>query len=144
VTTAEGRARRELDDSRAEAEKWEQRKLLAETRGDARLAADAAREADRKRARMHTALEELSRLTAEKRRLLELELRSGIGPSGPSDASGWAAEPRADVVDEMLESLKRRAGTGAGGGAGGGGKTVDEELQALKKRMQSEKPGGKK
>lgn len=116
IAAAEARARKELDDARAEAEKWDQRRVLAERKGDAALAADAAREADRKRARMHGALEELSRLAAEKKRL------AGMKPAG-----GGA------TVDEMLDAMKQDAAHR--------GKTVDEELAALKRRMETERKG---
>src|SRR5205807_1012253 len=91
VGAAETRARKELEDARADADRWDQRRVLAERKGDAALAGEAAREADRKRARMHTALEELGRLTAEKERLAK------IAPAAPRPS-----------VDDLLAGLKQR------------------------------------
>jgi hypothetical protein len=115
LTAAEARARKELEDARAEAEKWDQRRVLAERKGDARLAAEAAREADRKRARMHAALEELARIGREKQRL-----GTGAGPAAPP--------PKGPTIDDELAKMKKKAG-----------KTVDDELQALKRKMATEK-----
>lgn len=113
VAVAEARARKELDTARDEAEKWDQRRVMAERKGDAQLAADAAREADRKRARMHVALEELQRVAAERKRL------DGLSPAPSS-------------VDDALHEMKRESARTKG--------TVDDELDALKKKMAQEKP----
>jgi UDP-N-acetylglucosamine:LPS N-acetylglucosamine transferase len=116
VMAAQARARKELEDARADADRWDQRRVLAERKGDAALAADAAREADRKRARMHTALEELSRLDAEAKRLAGLSASSAPGPS----------------VDDVLGAMKQEASRK--------GNTIEDELAALKKKMSTEKP----
>lgn len=88
LAAREARARRELEQARADAERWEERRALAEARGDGVLAAEAARQADRKRARMHAVLAELAHLAAERAR---------------------TEAHRSPDVDDMLEALKRRA-----------------------------------
>lgn len=120
VAAAQTRARKELEDARADADRWDQRRVLAERKGDAALAADAAREADRKRARMHTALEELARLDAEAKRL------GAVRAAEPS-----AAPPRPSV-DDTLGAMKQEAARAK--------HTVEDELAALKQKMKSEKP----
>lgn len=116
---AEARARKELDEARTEAERWEARRVLAEQKGDARLAADAAREADRKRARMHMALAELERL-AEERRKAKARVASASSPS----------------LDETLAALKHSMRAER--------TSVDDQLSALKKRVEAEKKKGKR
>jgi len=109
----EDRLQREIAEARAEAERWEQRRALAEARGDRTLAADAAREADRKRARMHAALEDLRRLQR---------------------AAGTTPPP-----EDPLIALKRKVRDQPGEPAP---KSLDDELTDLKRRMR-DKPGGR-
>lgn len=107
VNLKQARLQQELDDARSEAEKWEQRRALAEKNGDRALAEQAAREADRKRARMHEALEALARL---------------------------AAEPPRPPPEDPLAALRRRAAA-----APTLPKSLDDELAALKNRVEAEK-----
>jgi UDP-N-acetylglucosamine:LPS N-acetylglucosamine transferase len=99
------RLKRELDESRLEAERWDERRRLAQKKGDRALAEQAAREADRKRARMHEALQELQRLAS-------------------ADAHAAAAPP-----EDPLAALRRQAA------ARRDVKTLDDELADLKSRM---------
>jgi UDP-N-acetylglucosamine:LPS N-acetylglucosamine transferase len=114
LDAAEARARRELDDSRAEAERWDERRKMAEARGDTRLAADAAREADRKRARMHEALERLQRIGRERAAVKRPP------PPRPSE-------------DDLLASFKEKVRGRAEA------RSVDDELAALKQKMRDKK-----
>ncbi len=107
------RLEREMDEARKAAERWEERSVNASARGDTAAASEAAREADRKRARMHTALEELSMLAEKRNRL--------AGSMAPSD----------DTINEMLEKLRRKAADQ--------GKSVDDQLAAMKKKVETEK-----
>ncbi|HKA89392.1 MAG TPA: hypothetical protein VKE22_17110 [Haliangiales bacterium] len=115
LDAAEARARRELEDSRNEAERWDERRAMAERRGDARLAAEAAREADRKRARMHEALEKLARLGRER-------------------AAAKQAPPPRPSEDDLLASFKEKVRGRPEA------RSVDDELAALKQRMRDKKP----
>jgi UDP-N-acetylglucosamine:LPS N-acetylglucosamine transferase len=115
----EAKVKQELDLARREAELWEARRSLAGKKGDARLEADAAREADRKRARMHLALAELRRLAGE------------LGKAPPS-----AGAPGPSAVDETLAELKRKVGTEK--------TSLDDQLAALKERVDAEKRRGKR
>jgi hypothetical protein len=123
IARDEARVRKEMADARVEAERWEQRRTLAEQKGQKGLAADAGREAERKRARMHTCLEELARLHAEKQRL-----EAGAPPPASAAPPPPAAGPS---LDDQIAAMKADAARR--------GKTVDDELAALKRKMQSEK-----
>jgi hypothetical protein len=127
VAGAEHRARRELDEAHAEIDRWEQRRVLAQAKGDTNLAQQAGREVDRKRARMHTALEELSRLAQEKARLAG----AGAGMGAGVGVGAGRAERTGASVDDMLQALKRQAHVT--------GKTVEDELAELKRKMEREK-----
>jgi hypothetical protein len=106
----EVRLRKELAEVRADADRWAERRTLAEKRGDRGLAADAGREADRKRARVQVILEDLARIAAERQRLAHV-------------AGGATIE---DELDAMKRSQRHRVAT------------VEDELAALKKKMHSE------
>jgi hypothetical protein len=120
-------------------------------------AAQLDKRADAERARMHALLGELATLETE---LAELErVRKNVGdiPKARPSARPSGADPVDDVrpppapsIDDALRDLKSRAGgpnaTGTkstpkpSGGSGSKGKpasTVDDELAALKKKMQS-------
>ncbi len=126
----------------------------AAARGAADEAAQLERRADAERARMHSLLAELAQLESELKELERAIAQVGDLPRGaraeaPSGDRTSAPPPRASVDDE-LERLKR-----AGGGAAPRAsapksssgktsrqpasddpKTVDDELAALKKKMQ--------
>ena len=97
-----------LDESRREAERWDERRKLAERQGDRGLAEQATREADRKRARMHSALEELQRLARA------------------------PEPPRARPPEDPLAAFKREMGAG---GKGSVPRSLDQELADLKNKM---------
>src|SRR5262249_53098834 len=108
---------REANEARAEADKWEKRRADAVRAGDRALAEQAAREADRKRARMHMALADLARLANEP---VPPPPRPPPPPGHPPPAS-----------------RRRAAPPPAPGGPG----PLEEELAALKSRMEAEKRG---
>src|SRR5262249_48798248 len=97
---------REVIEMQAEYERWEQRRKLAEQKGDRALGEQATRAADRRRARRHAALAERARL--------------------------GSAPPPPPPPEDPLAALKRRA-------AQAGVKTLEDELAALKERLQAEK-----
>jgi hypothetical protein len=134
----------------------------AAARGAADEAAQLERKADAERARMHALLAELATLESElkdlERTIKELGdvPRASTTAGSPGTSAGRSAPqpPPRSSIDEELERLKR-----AGGGAGaapkqsaprgntgrtqassGGPKTVDDELAALKKKMQNAPP----
>jgi hypothetical protein len=138
----------------------------AAARGAADEARQLERKADAERSRMHALLTELATLESElkdlERSIKELGdiPRAQTASRGPSTSSTGApprsqAPPRSSIDDE-LERLKRAGGgTGApkqsapksgsgrassGGAKPTGEKTVDDELAALKKKMQSAPP----
>jgi UDP-N-acetylglucosamine:LPS N-acetylglucosamine transferase len=95
------RLEREVAEMRLEAERWEQRRVLAEAKGDRALAEQAAREADRKRARMHAALADLARAAA--------------APPPPEDPLAAlkrrAAQAGVKSLEDELAALKAKIGT---------------------------------
>jgi len=135
----------------------------AKGRGADDEASQLDRRADAERARMHALLGELAALEAE---LAELErVRKTIhdlpprsSPRPPSGAAAFSDDddyvPRAapaPSLDDALSDLKKRAGTpGAGAStksappkaqrSGKAPSTVDDELAALKRKMQSAPP----
>lgn len=126
----------------------------AAARGAADEAAQLERKADAERARMHALLAELATLESELRDLERTLKDIGDIPRATSTSSSSSGEaPRASArprssVDEELERLKRqggaapkasapRTGSGRTRAPGGGGKTLDDELAALKRKMQN-------
>jgi len=137
--------------------------------GKADEAAQLDRRADAERARMHALLAELAQLETE---LAELErVRKTIhdAPRSPPRAQASATSsayagasdiprsppPRAASIDDALNDLKKRAGTGgaaprpgaspssSSSSAGSGGRrptNVEDELAALKRKMQNAPP----
>lgn len=121
----------------------------AAARGQAEEAAQLERKADAERARMHSLLAELATLESE---LKELERAiAQIGDLPRSTASAASAPPPpprgrpAASIDDELERLKRGGGPAPTGSApprpgkakpAPAEKTVDDELAALKKKMQ--------
>jgi hypothetical protein len=117
-------------------------------------AAQLDRRADAERAKMHALLAELATLDGE---LKELErsskaaaeaartARPSGSPAGQPRSTAGAA-PRATNLDDALHDLKRRAAAGPGPSPKPGPRpkhaptTVDDELAALKKRMESAPP----
>ncbi|HTR56377.1 MAG TPA: hypothetical protein VMJ10_37140 [Kofleriaceae bacterium] len=120
----------------------------AAARGQVDEAAQLDRKADAERARMHALLAELATLESE---LKELERAiAGLGDlprsAPPPPAEGPRARPAAPAsIDDELDRLKRGGGGSAPAQpkskprASDAGKTVDDELAALKKKMQQQK-----
>jgi hypothetical protein len=96
------RLEREAAEARVEADKWEQRRAAAERRGERALAEQAGREADRKRARMHAALAELSRQGGPPPPVVEDDPLAAF-----KRKVGGAAAAR--TVEDELSALKARA-----------------------------------
>ena len=105
----EARLRKEVDETRADATRWEERARLARERGDRTLADQATREADRKRARMHAALQELAR--AER-----------------------TPPPRPKPPEDPLAAFKKQVAQSANAP-----RSPDDELADLKRRMQQDR-----
>jgi hypothetical protein len=118
----------------------------ARARGQADEAVQLERKADAERARMHGMLAELAQLESELKDLERAIAQVADRPAPPPPR----AKPAASIDDE-LERMKRGGG---GGGAGAGAppppragkpkpdaapKTVDDELAALKRKMQQQK-----
>jgi hypothetical protein len=120
-------------DARAAADNWDKRRQQADAAGRNELAEQAARAADTERARMHVALKELADLEAEAKKLeqaaVEAAVRAGAARSTPA---GHAPHSGGASVDELLRRMKRDQG-GAGGAKAS--RSIDAELDALKKRM---------
>jgi UDP-N-acetylglucosamine:LPS N-acetylglucosamine transferase len=125
LDVTEARLRKELLDVRADAERWSERRVLAERKGDLGLAAEAGRAADRKRARMHVVLEDIARVAAERQRLATVTGGSGTGSGGPAGAA------KSTSIDDELEAMKRTQKQKS--------PTVEDELAALKRKMHTEK-----
>ncbi len=158
------RARRTVADSQQSAGRWQKKAEEARGLGSAVAAREADRNADLENARMHSALSELAEMTAElealdraardapKRRPAPPPPRPGPGSgSGPSRPEPTDGDPS---VDDLLRDLKRGQGSSQSGGSQGGGSsrgpgaargsgTVDDELEALKRKMSGNKKRGK-
>jgi len=142
----------------------------AAARGAADEARQLERKADSERARMHALLSELATLEAELKDLErtikdlgDVPRTSGASGGGAPRNAGPQAPPRPprSSIDDELEKLKRAGGgaapkssapksgsgrtqsTGGSSSGSGGVKNVDDELAALKKKMQNP-PGPKK
>jgi UDP-N-acetylglucosamine:LPS N-acetylglucosamine transferase len=105
----QARLRKEVDDARAEATRWDERAKLAREKGDRGLAETAQREADRKRARMHAALQELARVERT------------------------PPPPRQAPEDPLAAFKKRMAQSGTAP------RSPEEELAELKRKMQGDR-----
>ncbi len=134
----------------------------AAARGATEEAAQLERKADAERARMHALLAELATLESElkdlERTLKDLgdvpRASAGARTQSTAEAPPRASAPPRSSIDDELERLKRQGGAaprqGGSGSRSGGtkqsasksgrtstGKTLDDELAALKKKMQS-------
>lgn len=151
------RQKKRLVDARQAADEAQRRADRASARGEDDPAAEAQAKADKERARMHEILEELSELEKEISRLKDAraEARSGArassrgsarassGATGRASAgsagSSGRASPGADSsgsIDDLLAKLKRDAASGGGTREGGSGGDLDDDLEALKRKMQ--------
>ena len=147
-----------VDEAREAGDRWHQRGELARSRGDDTAAREAERQADAERARMHAALAEMAQLQAE---LARLEKAAASTPPPPRSASASrpasASSPRASAapprsnVDDLLDQMKRQQGgqqarrpAGQSGSrpaarSDDGQQTIDDELAALKRKMEQKK-----
>ncbi len=124
------RARRTVADAQQSAGRWQKKAEEARALGSEVAAREADRNADLERARMHSALTELSEMTAElealDRAAREAPKRRAAPPPGGSRPGAGSGPSRSDrappgdpSVDDLLRDLKR--GQGGGGGQGGAG-----------------------
>jgi UDP-N-acetylglucosamine:LPS N-acetylglucosamine transferase len=142
------------------AARWSRKVEEARAQGDDDLARESERNADGERARMHAALAELAQIESELKRLERAERAAKDVPPRPRAAAGAQVPPRPRAtppprsgpsVDDLLDQLKRQGGawggarTSAGGAgasrpaAGRAASTVDDELEALKRKMAAKK-----
>lgn len=140
--------------AREAAERWEGQATKAEHKGDAALAADAKRNAETERARMHQALGEMAQLQSEQKALERAEAQARMAAarprpsaSAPSPDAAPQASPRrpAYSVDDELERLKKQSNVAGGTSASAPPpkkkrkkvkkSSVDHELEALKRKM---------
>jgi hypothetical protein len=150
------RARRTVADAQQAAGRWRKRAEEARGMGSEVAAREGERNADLESARMHSALAELAELTAElealERAAREAPRRraaprsSGPRPAGPPPGP----TPRgggSQSVDDMLRDLKRGQPASSARPTGSArkpeGGTVEDELEALKRKMSSQKKRGK-
>jgi hypothetical protein len=155
-----------VTDARKRAENADKLAAAKRKAGDSDGAAAASKTADAERKRMHTALAEMAELQTELDTLASAA--SAAPPRGqsqgprpaepqvrPSRGSGTSTRKPRQSVDDMLEQLKREAGSGQGGRSRSrsnpkgsrprgsqsqqSGSSVDDELAALKRKMQNQK-----
>ncbi|ACY16032.1 MGDG synthase family glycosyltransferase [Haliangium ochraceum] len=149
-----------VGEARTAADRWRERADNARRHGDENAAREAERQADAERARMHAALAEMSQLQGELERLesTAAEARrsaprsSGSGSSGGSRAStgsassAGAARSRSNV-DDLLDQMKRQQSARPEANKARSAprtpvaeeRTIDDELDALKRKMQRKK-----
>ena len=147
------RVQRSIADAQQSAARWQKKAEEGRKAGSEAAAREGERNADLERARMHAALAEMAELTSEKE---ALEKAAAAAP--PPRAAGEAAPrpPRAGQtgparassggdrsVDDLLRDMKRQGGGGGGTGARAAKppSTVDDELEALKRKMSTKKRG---
>lgn len=139
------RVQRTVGDAQQSAARWQKKAEEGRKVGSEAAAREADRNADLERARMHAALTELAELSSEK---AALEKAAAAAPPPRGEPAG-APPPRSSApprsgggdrsVDDLLRDMKRQ-----GGGAARADKpasTVDDELEALKRKMSSKKRG---
>ena len=117
---------RTMADASKSAKEWDERAEQAEKDGSKAQATQASRKADLERARMHKALADMAALEEEMNSLEKAEK----APRRKARAK-TSSRPKQSksTVDDMLRDMKK--GNQASSGKG---KSVDEELEALKKR----------
>jgi hypothetical protein len=138
------RVQRTVADSQQSAARWQKKAEDGRKAGSEQAAREAERNADLERARMHAALTEMAELSSEK---AALDKAAAAAPPPPrAEAAGQppprsAPPPRVDrSVDDLLRDMKRQGG-GAGERPGKPASTVDDELEALKRKMSGKKKG---
>lgn len=152
-----------VTEARESGDRWHERAEQARGRGDDAAAREAERQADAERARMHAALAEMAQLQAELERLEKAAASappprsaSQSRPAGTGSGTRAAAPPPRASVDDLLDQMKRQQGGPPGGqqqqrrpaGQSGsrsnaraddGQRTIDDELAALKRKMEQKK-----
>jgi len=156
------RAQRTITDAQQSAARWDRKAEEGRALGSEATAREGERNAELERARMHAALAEMAEVSVQ-REALERAARAAPrrrpatpGPRLPGPGAGRgperppaSARPGADrSVDDLLQDLKRgqagqrsapppppRSGGPSGGASAGGTGTVDDELEALKRKM---------
>jgi hypothetical protein len=151
------RAQRTVADAQQGAARWQKKGEEGRALGSEAAAREAERNADLERARMHAALAELAELSAEREALdraaAEAPRRRQARPAGRrpasappgKDSNGRGSPPPGGgerSVEDQLRDLKRgQAGPSTPGRTPAG--TVDDELEALKRKMSGQKKRGK-
>ena len=155
VRTRLAQAGTTVGQARAAADRWHQRAEEARGRGDDAGAREGERQADAERARMHAALAEMAQLQTELERLdkaaAAMPPRSSrsapassatgsstsrpTGSARPGGAARPSAPPSRQSLDDALDQLKRQQGKGATDTR----HTIDDELAALKRKMEQKK-----
>jgi UDP-N-acetylglucosamine:LPS N-acetylglucosamine transferase len=156
------RVQRSIADAQQSAARWQKKAEEGRKAGSEAAAREGERNADLERARMHASLAELAELSNEKA-ALEKAAAAAPPPRAASDPAAaraprtGQARPRSTdgggerSVDDLLREMKKQGG-GAGGGGGRGSSsssssasrpssTVDDELEALKRKMSTKKRG---
>jgi UDP-N-acetylglucosamine:LPS N-acetylglucosamine transferase len=152
-----------VSEARESGDRWHERAEQARSRGDDAAAREAERQADAERARMHAALAEMAQLQAELERLEKAAAAappprpsSASRPAGASSgarASAPPPPPPRSSVDDLLDQMKRQQGgphqqqrrpAGSSGSKQSarpddGPRTIDDELAALKRKMEQKK-----
>ncbi len=164
------RVQRSIADAQQSAARWQKKAEDGRKAGSEAAAREGERNADLERARMHAALAELAELSNEKAALEKAAAaapppRAAPDPAARPPRSGQTGPARAPSggdrsVDDLLRDMKRQGGGTGGGGAAGAGasssssggsgsgaraprpaSTVDDELEALKRKMSTKKRG---
>jgi len=137
--------------SREAAEKWDQRRLKADEKGDPELSRRASERAEVERERMHAALRDMGEIQSELKQLEQAELNAKLAAaSAPKVDPDWKPSPpprKGPSIDDELRRIKRGGGTTTATGKASSSKRkkrkkksgVDDELAALKRKMSQEK-----
>ncbi len=135
VKTKIDQAKKRVWDAREAADKWDKRMQKADAAGRDDLVVEARKAGDAQRARMHGALKDLASLELEDKRLEEAMVDAAAQGRRREQrrATAGSARPRASArpqssVDDMLRDMKKKQG-----------KSVDDELAALKRKMRKGK-----
>ncbi len=137
--------------SREAAEKWDQRRLKADEKGDPELSRQASERAEVERERMHAALRDMGEIQSELKQLEQAEMNAKVAAaSAPKVDPSWKPEPpprKGPSIEDELRRIKKGGGTSTATGKAPSSKRkkrkkksgVDAELEALKRRMAEEK-----
>lgn len=145
VSTRLGQVSKTVFEARTGAEQWDRRADAARQAGNETLLAEAQRAGDRERTRMHEALAEMAGLHAELERLEKAAAAappprqrpagasrpSSAGPGSQAPPPSGARSASSRPLDDMLADMKQKADRQKA--------TIDDELEALKRKMQNKK-----